>query len=294
MLGKSRRPRGGFTLVELLVALTILTIIIAVIYGAYAAVVDSIQDTREASQRLRTRQFIQRSLARNLGQASEGWSPGAAYRTFAPSGGQSSAGDGAGRGIMRYPFMGARETTANGPADTVTFVSSAPMIGSSAYPGAMKLCTYRVVEEEGEDFDAGGEKRMLLTVTESFWVDPGLGAEQRFTGPAQTTELVQRAGELAGLEPKTVSIPIYAWELAYYDGKDWVDTWDAQELGRLPWSVRVRLKVTSPADDGFVKSSSLDPEEDPEVVEIHVTVPAGSGVFDAPPDYVRPTDRTAT
>ncbi len=291
MRRNDRGHRRGFTLIELLVALTILTIVIAVIYASYAAVVDSIQDTREASQVMRTRQFIQRSLVKNLGQASEGWSPGAAYRTFGVAGAQGG-GSAAGRGIMKYPFLGVHETTANGPADTLSFVSSAPMIGSAGLPGAMKLCTYQFIEDESADDD--DEPRFLLSITESRWVEPGIGGEQTFTGPKQATELVERAGERAGLKPATVSIPVYAWELAYFDGKDWVDKWDGQQMGRLPWSVRMRLKVTSAEDDAFAKSSSLDPEEDPGVVEIHVTVPAGSGVMDGPPDYVRPTDRSAT
>lgn len=291
MRRNEHRYRGGFTLIELLVAITILTIVIAVIYASYSAVVDSIQDTRAASQDVRTRQFIQRSLTRNLGQASEGWSPGAAYRTFGVAGAQGGGGA-AGRGIMKYPFLGVHETTENGPADMLSFVSSAPMIGSAALPGTMKLCTYQIVEDE--TVDEGDEPRFLLSITESRWVEPGIGAEQTFTGPKQAAELVQRAGERAGLEPARVSIPIYAWELAYFDGKDWVDKWDGQQMGRLPWSVRVRLKVTSPEGDAFAKSSSLNPKEDPGVVEIHVTVPAGSGVMDGPPDYVRPSDRGVT
>jgi len=293
MSGSKRTYRRGFTLIELMIALTILTIVIAVIYTTYATVVDSIQDTRDASQALRTRQFIQRSLAKNLGQASEGWSPGAAYRRYAPSGAQNASRTTVDRGVMKYPFMAERATMLNGPADELTFVSSSPMIGSAALPGAVKLCTYRVTEKESDKF-SNEDPQMLLTISESLWVDPGLGNEQTFSSPEQARELIEKAGDRMELKPVNVSVPIYAWELAYYDGKDWVDVWDSQQVGRLPWAVRVRLKVTSPEGDAFANSLSLDPKEDPSVIEINVPVPAGEGVFDAPPDYVRPSDRTAT
>jgi hypothetical protein len=86
---------------------------------------------------------------------------------------------------------------------------------------------------------------------------------------------------------------VYAWELAYYDGKEWRPTWDGQQVGRLPWAVRVRIKVRSAPGDPFANSLELDPENDPDVVELMFTVPVGTGVLDSPPDYARPSDREA-
>jgi hypothetical protein len=274
-----------------MVSLTILAIIIGMVYAAYASVVDSIDEARAASERLFARQFIQRSLGQNLSQASEGWSPGAAYRSATVSTGES---EGGGRGIMRYPFIGAHATTTNGPADQLSFVSTAPMIGASALPGGMKLCTYEIVERELDEEDESGEKQTLLMITESLWIEPGIGHEQRFTGPRQAADLVAREGDRIGVEPATVSMPVYAWELAYFDGEEWVETWDAQQTGRLPWSVRVRVKVSSTEGDAFGSSLKLDAEADPDVIELTFPVPIGSGVLDAPPDYIRPTDRAAT
>lgn len=291
MWANNRLRRGGFTLIELMVSLTILAIILGMIYAAYSSVVSTIEEARAASERLLARQFIQRSLGQNLAQATEGWSPGAAYRSASVA---ASEGDGVGRGIMRYPFMGARATSNNGRADQLSFVSSAPMIGAMALPGAIKLSTYEIVERESEDGEVDSEPQTVLTITESPWVDPALGVEQRFTGPRQATDLVGREVERLGAEPATVSMPVYAWELAYYDGKAWVDAWDSQQAGRLPWSVRVRVKVRSAEDDAFAKSIELDPESDPDVIELILPLPSGAGVYDAPPDYVRPNNRETT
>jgi prepilin-type N-terminal cleavage/methylation domain-containing protein len=290
MWASERSRRGGFTLIELMVSLIILTIILGMIYAAYSSVVRTIEEARAASERLLARQFIQRSLGQNLAQATEGWSPGAAYRTSVAA----SEGQGVGRGIMRYPFMGAQSTSDNGRADQLSFVSSAPMIGAMALPGTMKLCTYEIVERESEDGGSDAEPETALRITESPWVDPALGVEQRFAGPRQAADLVGREIERMGVEPATVSMPVYAWELAYYDGKAWVDTWDSQQAGRLPWSVRVRVKVRSAEDDAFAESIELDPESDPEVIELVLPLPSGAGVYDAPPDYVRPNSRETT
>ncbi len=291
MRTSNRDRRGGFTLIELMVSLTILAIILGIVYGAYSSVVNSIETARLASERLVARQFIDRSLSQNLSQASEGWSPGAAYRTAGVVTGDAA---GAGRGVMRYPFLGSRETTGNGPADQLSFVSSAPMIGGAALPGAVKLCTYEITEREDDDRGGTLQRATQLTITESPWIEPGLGEEQTFTGAKQAADLVRRAGEDLGVKPVSVSLPIYAWELAYFDGNEWLDQWDAQQLGRLPWSVRVRVKIASPEDDAFAKSFKLDPESDPDVFELLFPVPAGMGVLDSPPDYVRPSERGAT
>jgi len=308
----------GFTLIEILVAITLLTIVLAIVYGAFSAVVMSVERTQVAADRLKTTTFIVRAFTDNLAQATEGWSPGSAYRSASGAAGASgdpaaapAAGTGGGatasagdRGEMRFPFMGEIGRGDGGPVDELTFASTAPMAGGGTLPGQIKLCSYRL-EAEGADaapvketaFDQGEEKkvqRMLLVMTETPWTATGAGPEQGFTGGKQATEEISKAAEEAGQKPVTRSVPVFAWDLAYYDGKQWWEEWDSQDVGWLPWCVRVRVKIERPENDEFEDLRKLDPENDPSVIELFFTVPAGAGIHDAPPAYVRPDERETT
>ena len=65
-------------------------------------------------------------------------------------------------------------------------------------------------------------------------------------------------------------------------------------MGWLPWCVRVRVKIDAPKDGESDRSLKLDPEKDATVLEVFFSVPAGAGIHDAPPDYVRPSQREET
>lgn len=290
-----RGNRRGFTLIELLVAITILSIIVAMIYASFSSVVYSVEDARAESEQLRTQQFLARSLTQNLGQALEGWSPGAAFRTFNPAtagGAQQGQID---RGIMRYQFVGTDDVGSNGPMDSLSFASSAPLLGAQALPGQVKLVTYELQEDEDTDPLATGEPRQLfLTVTETPLINTGAGPEQGFGTANQMAEQVHQAAETMGAPSVSWSVPVYAWDLTYYDGQRWVDTWDSLQLGRLPWMVRARIKLDSPENDEFAERRELDPEKDPTVIELMIPVPIGAGIHDEPPDYARPANRGGT
>jgi prepilin-type N-terminal cleavage/methylation domain-containing protein len=294
----------GFTLIEILVAITLLVIVLGIVYGAYSSVVMSVERTREASERLKTMQFIVRGFAQNLSQATEGWSPGSAYRPYSAAGdGASADGSAADRGEMRFPFSGEIKRGPDGEFDSLTFGSTAPMLGGGQLPGQIKMCTYRLEQEEaGEDEDAeAAEKlskeerkerdaRKLLVLTETPWTVPSGGAEnEAFTDTDDAVKRISEAAEETGQRSVTRSVPVYGWDLAYFDGKEWVEEWDAQELGRLPWTVRVRVKLERDPEEE--ETRELDPEKDDSVIELLFSVPVGEGVHDAPPDYVRPSDR---
>ena len=67
-----------------------------------------------------------------------------------------------------------------------------------------------------------------------------------------------------------------------------VESWDSLEYGRLPWAVDVRINFPGPPEEGDF-TTELDPDEDPDF-RLVFTVPAGAGIRDEPPDYVRSED----
>jgi len=71
--------RGGFTLLEVVVAIAILAVVMTLIYGAFSRSVDVTQETAEASERVRQVQFITERLMDELSAAY--WFPSCASGT---------------------------------------------------------------------------------------------------------------------------------------------------------------------------------------------------------------------
>ncbi len=279
--------RAGFTILEILVAVTLLVIIMSIVYVTFSTVVQSTEDTRAASYEMRMRQFLTRSFMGNLAQASEGWSPGAAFRAAGVS--PEAGGEGGpvvGRGKMRYWL--------DGTSTSLTFVSTAPISGSTGLPGSAKLVTYELgseaSEEEAGDIltNFGEEPQATLEVTETPLALSGSAFGAPLGGADFTREEVAETAKQIGMKSSGWDIPVESILFQYFDGKEWVETWDSFEYGRLPWAVDVRINFPGPPEEESF-GSELDPDEEPDFRFVF-TVPVGAGVHDEPPDYVRPED----
>ena len=277
-----RRSEGGFTVLELLVAMTMLAIILAIVYETFTIVIQSTEDARLASFEIRTRQFLSQSFKNNLAQATEGWSPGAAYRVSSMTEGEGSGQVVVERGVMRYLFEGTE--------DSLTFVSSAPLAGNSGLPGLVKLVVYEVTDAPTDEdlmVEFGVEPAMTLQVTESplAVAITGFGGGLNFN--ALTRDRITQAAETSGMDSTGWDIPIDSISFQYFDGNDWQDTWDSQDMGRLPWAVDVRINF--PASPDAPVDFDRDPLEAPDL-RLVLIVPIGAGIRDEPPDYVRPEE----
>ena len=267
-------------------ATVLLAIVVSIVYATFATVIQSIEDTRAASFELRSRQFLARSFSGNLTQATEGWLTGAAYRGVDSAIQEGSDGDPAvGRGKMRYWL--------DGTTDSLTFVSTAPLAGTAGLPGYVKLVTYEVVheetEEEGQDLltDFGLEPPATLKVSETPLALSGSfsGCDTNFGRADFTRAEVPQTAEFIGMKSAGWDIPVDSVAFQYFDGENWVDTWNSLDYGRLPWAVDIRINFpVSPEEESATES---DLEEEPDVHFVF-TIPAGAGIRDEPPDYVRP------
>lgn len=277
-----RRPEGGFTILELLVAMSLLAIILAIVYETFSTVIQSTEDTRLASFEIRTRQFLNQSFKNNLAQATEGWSPGAAYRLSTATEGDGSSAAIIEGGVMRYRF--------EGTGDSLSFVSSAPLAGNSGLPGMVKFVVYEVTAgstDENLAVEFGVEPAMTLQVTES----PLAVASTGFGGGLDfrdlTRDRITQATEASGMDSAGWDIPIDSISFQYFDGDIWQETWDSQNMGRLPWAVDVRINF--PASPDAPADFDRDPFEAPDL-RLVLIVPVGAGIRDEPPDYVRPEE----
>lgn len=270
--------KRGFTLLEVLIAMAILAIVCAIVYGSFYAVTESTIEARAASERAKTRQFVLRNLRGNLEQIAQGWLPGAADRITAGADEEVAA--------VTFGFTGKDERGSAGPADSVEFVSLSPMPGALVLPGTVKRVKYEVTEDDGGRpesivgaYDPENPPAAFLQVTE---VPITLSEDPSDSNLFAVTE--DDEGAVRWL------LPIRSMDIRYFDGKDWKDDWDGDEEGRLPWALDVRINLPSTAgrEDEDQFRFDDDREEGPNAatdIQLIASLPSGVGINEPPPTY---------
>ncbi len=242
--------QAGFTILELMVAISVLIIMVGIIYGSFSSVTDSMMLARDNAERLRYKQYIKDHLKRHF------------EAIYVDS------------GCVRpeYQFLGEEDTSQFGPADFVQFCTSLPLSGPYALPGLRKVVHYAV----GDAAELGGD-----------WLAPAEGDTSYVYLRIYEEPLVIATEQLeitADEAPESLVverfIPIQTFKVAYYDGLNdtWYDAWDSLEEGRLPWAVRIRVNL--PRTEAELNAdwlSGIDPLEHPDL-DMTITLPAGMGV----------------
>ncbi|MEK7793303.1 MAG: prepilin-type N-terminal cleavage/methylation domain-containing protein [Candidatus Hydrogenedentota bacterium] len=301
MSARCCETRGGFTLIELLLAMTILTVIMGIVYGSFSTVMQATEDVRVAAEELRLREFLTRALERNLQQCYPDWRPGAA--ALEPNQFENVDGvDEVQRDresvtvaedeiVVRYWLQGKDADGTGGPADSITFSSSAPLMGHTALPGIFKQVTIEVQSEgeaDGADAFAASEEavvRNTLVLTET----PVIEGVTENSGDATNEINGFKAAEDMADEVEFGSpgwrVPMQSMNIQYFDGEEWVDEWDSLSTLRLPWSVWFKINFARPAEEREGESyAGIDLLEDPDF-ELVVTLPGGAGINTEPPTY---------
>ena len=262
----------GFTLLELLVAITILSVIAAIVYASLAGVTDATELARLNAEKVRLRRYLRRQLTTLFSSA------------YADPG--CIRGD--------YGFLGLNETGRNGPADAIEFCSSAPMIGGMSLPGALKRVSIEVADESVSDQtlgdleplgrDDGEESRpwSKLRVTERPLVlTSAIMPEGASGGAIEAVAEALSEADLAefGFDTPSWAVPVHSMDITYFDGEEWIEEWDSLAIGRLPWSVRVRINFArTPEQLEEDQAQGLNIEENPDF-DLLVTIPMGAGAM---------------
>ncbi len=249
--------RQGFTLIEMLVALTLLTILVMVVFVSLNSVISATEMMRDLSRELRFRQILQENLFTNFSTV---------YADSACV-------------VTEYQFLGENGETMLGPADSVSFCTSQPMSGPYALPGIFKVVSYEVgeVEEDGGDgslaYDMDRDyldrkPSVMLTITERPLVLSSLN-EERDSGDYEALGTSRQ-------------VPVRSFDVLYYDieSEDWVEDWDSLETNRLPWAVWIRIDF--PRSEAEYQGDLEAGIEFGETADLDVTIPlaAGMGVVD--------------
>jgi len=261
IMAKRRSGSGaaGFTLLELLVAISILAVIAGIVYGSFAGVTDATAMARASAEKLRLHRFLRRTLTELFSSV---------YTDVTCA-------------REDYYFVGTNDTGPDGPMDLVELCSSAPMMGGMSLPGALKRVTIEVTDEDLSDqtldnldipiqgADTSDQPWPVLRVTETpLVVTSGLdlGADSVAAFAAAAAMVSEAVAAEAGVE-------------TYFDGEEWMEEWDSLAIGRMPWCVRVRINFApTPEELEEEEDEGLDVVENPDL-DLLVPIPLGVGTL---------------
>ncbi len=250
---------GGFTLMEMILALAIIVIMTAIVYSSLSSVVNSTAMARAAAEETRLRQFLARSFETNFSGV------------YTDRTNEQPA----------FQFIGINDESRDGPMDSVRFCSSAALMGGMSLPGDLKEVRYEVIS--GEDTEMGLD------------IDQPVEEEERPEGATlESVELPLIAGNVEQLEASEEdleelatdpnyeaphwSVPIRTMDIKYFDGAEWLDEWDSMQFGRVPWSVHIRINFAKTEEQLEAEASErYDEIEDPDF-ELVIPIPLGLGV----------------
>jgi len=145
-LDRNGSPAAGFTLMEVLIAASILSIVAVILYGSFSTVLNSVERVRNEQELLRIADFLVTHFEKNISGA---YLP-------PPSVGMQDA-----------SFVGTDDEIDGRPADSLTFVTTAARMAGGALPGDTKQVTYALKEIEDDlcVFTAHEKPRLLLART---------------------------------------------------------------------------------------------------------------------------------
>ena len=249
--GGAAQCAGGFTLLELLVAMSVLTVAMGIVYATFASVTDTMAIARDNADRMGYRMALRRNLTENLGAV---YADSTATRE-------------------ELQLVGTDESGQYGSADKLRFCTSLPMPGAYALPGVMKVVEYSVVSASDVDAattgypgDDPGRPGMALLITES---------------PLAYQEGVQGAVSGSDQLPKVQrAVPVASFDVLYYDGlsQEWRKDWDSLSEQRLPWAVWVRVNFPRSEEERAADSAAgVDVTETPDV-DVMASIATGAGI----------------
>lgn len=251
--------RSGFTLLELLISITILSIIVGMVYVSFSSVVRAADVAREVAERMRLRQFLAQSFSSSLP---------AARADAAVT-------------VQGYQFLGEDATGPMGPADLLSFCSATPLLGAYSLPGVMKQVRYEIVDE---NLDEGGSLTGVQTDGPAWSDAPSLALE--YTESPLTVEMTMEEDQM--LVPFDSEegmyahwrVPVASFDAKYFDGEEWMDSWNSIELGLMPWAVKVSINFAKTEEELVSEQTAgINPLESPDF-EMTYVLPIGAGTLE--------------
>jgi hypothetical protein len=107
-----------------------------------------------------------------------------------------------------------------------------------------------------DQYDAALADRLSDVKTVAYYLDKGLvRREMDRATAAWAVQQGQLADATAGLEP--IAPEVTAIEFRYYDGAEWVDTWDSAEKEGLPLAVEIAIAIGPTQPPASARSAGM-------------------------------------
>ena len=227
------RLRGakGFTLIELMVTMLIVTIVLGAVYSALRIGLSAWRATEERSDQNQLARVVLSQLSRELRSA-----------FVAPSSSSSA--------FEFFGLPGEGEGANGGYADRIAFVYAAPSSMAAEAGAELRRVAYYLAESEDSGY---GEGLVLYRYTERA-LEPVVDLTAFAEG-----ELDQLDNDREMAEPELLLDSVLQLQLSYYDGLEWTDEW-VSEI-EPPKAVTISLVLRSDVkgeDDGVTFTTTVD------------------------------------
>ncbi len=238
----------GFTLLELLIAFTIMSVIVIIVYLGLDSISKGTDLARLTVEKMRIQRFLTNHFINS-------------FNTLYIDPSFSSSG---------YEFFGKNESGQYGPADSIRFCTSSPMPGPGALPGVRRVVTYSFEDTSAPEglsgfstdiYGIANNAPQYLTITES---------------PLILDEESGMTSDLNSFPVNVIKVPLATLDIYYYDPvkKDWVEEWDSQSIQQMPWAVRIIANLFD--EYGQVSSAVNNGEGD---IDLVIVLPTTVGTI---------------
>jgi type II secretory pathway pseudopilin PulG len=288
------RIRSGWTLLEMMLALALTTLLLSAVYNAMFIFYSGVNTTRASVERDQLARTVLRRVSDDLrsavrymppdtsglsGAASGGLADAAAA-LGAATGGSSTSGStpsdpsstgstGSGSGSSS---SGSGSSSSSDTSTETTDTTTAPPIpgvyGSSNYL-QIDICRLPRPDEVAANASRGMPTSEVRTVSYSM----GTGTDPNGLPALIRTEESRAAAIYSStngtsIDPTSSNTQVLAAEVAgveflYFDGTEWLPEWDSTAMGSVPLAIDVRIMMRTPeqqaiADEGLVASTAAE------------------------------------
>jgi len=212
MAPRSQNIRGGFTLLEVLVAITLLAMISSIVFGTFFYTINNAEQLEKRALLSHTAGFILEAISRSISS------------TYVPYVGTYAFED-----TQQSVFVGMESLLKDVEADSLSAFTMNPRFGGGMPGGEISYVQY--VVEEADDVHNAPE-----------WVED---ENNPLILICNVEPLLALSDDLDDMDAQSRfwMLNINSLNFEYFDGSKWLEEWDFETQGILPGAVKVELEL---------------------------------------------------
>ncbi len=260
-LESSARHSTAFTLLELILAVGLTSLLMAAVYAAMSTYWNLAMDSHEEIERTRIAQAILQQLARDIQSCTFAEATEQSFDDTSDQG--SPTGSGAGEAATTPSRNGLVGTDRDlilyisRPDRELNYVAAPDAVGTTDRNSDLLIVRWLLADSAGGSLAAAVADQHA---SDSDGITAGLArGSGGVTGFGQAIDTSNIGLQLESTELIASEVKSVLFE--YFDGVDWVAEWDTGTVNRMPQAVRIELTLRK-APDG--DSSTPDPRDLPE------------------------------